>query len=214
MRHIMVMNAKGGCGKSTIATNLAAYYATEGANVTPADYDPQGSSLDWLSLRPENRVKIHGLPAYEHGLRGLPRNTDVVIMDAPARSHGHELTDLLRRAETVLIPVLASTIDIHASKRFIKELRATSRVAGHHVRLGLVGNRVKENTLAWDDLREFLERERVPYVAALREAQNYVRAYTRGLGVFELPPYIAYRDWEHWEPMLQWLDSVRSRPTA
>ncbi len=214
MRHIMVMNAKGGCGKSTIATNLAAYYATEGANVTLADYDPQGSSLDWLSMRPENRAKIHGLPAYEHGLRGLPRNTDIVIMDAPARSHGHELTDLLRRAETVIVPVLASTIDIHASKRFIQELRGTSRVAGHHARLGLVGNRVKENTLAWDDLREFLERERVPYVAALREAQNYVRAYTRGLGIFELPPYIAYRDWEYWEPMLQWLDSVRSRPTA
>ncbi len=115
MRHIMVMNAKGGCGKSTIATNLAAYYATEGANVVLADYDPQASSLDWLSMRPEKRVKIHGLAAFESGLRGLPRTADVVIMDAPARSHGPELTELLRHAETILIPVLASTIDIHAS---------------------------------------------------------------------------------------------------
>lgn len=212
MRHIMVMNAKGGCGKSTIATNLASYYATEGANVVLADYDPQGSSLDWLSMRPDNRPEIHGLAAYEHGLRGLPRTADVVVMDAPARSHGKELTDLLRHAETVIIPVLASPIDIHASRRFIKELRSSSRIASHGARLGLVGNRVKENTLAWDDLREFLEKERVAYVAALREAQNYVRAYTRGLGIFELPQYIAYRDWEHWEPMLEWLDSARSRP--
>lgn len=214
MRHIMVMNAKGGCGKSTIATNLAAYYATEGANVALADYDPQGSSLDWLSMRPEGRPEILGLPAFEHGLRGLPRTTDIVIMDAPARSHGAELTTLLRHAETIIIPVLASTIDMNASRRFIKELRESGRVAGHKARLGLVGNRVKENTLAWDDLREFLERERVAYVAALREAQNYVRAYTRGLGIFELPPYLAYRDWEHWEPMLEWLDSARSRPTG
>lgn len=212
MRHIMVMNAKGGCGKSTIATNLASYYATEGANVVLADYDPQGSSLDWLSMRPDNRPEIHGLAAYEHGLRGLPRTADIVIMDAPARSHGKELTDLLRHAETIIIPVLASPIDMLASQRFIKELRSSGRISSHAARLGLVGNRVKENTLAWEDLREFLEKERVAYVAALREAQNYVRAYSRGLGIFELPQYIAYRDWEHWEPMLEWLDSARSRP--
>jgi len=49
-------------------------------------------------------------------------------------------------------------------------------------------------------------------LTSLREAQNYVRAYQRGLGIHELPPYLAWPDWEQWDPVLEWLDSRRSRP--
>ena len=94
MRHIMVLNAKGGCGKSTIATNIASYFANEGAVVALADYDPQRSSLDWIDRRPANRPEIVGVAGFEGGLRHAPRSADVVVLDAPARSHGKELTDL------------------------------------------------------------------------------------------------------------------------
>lgn len=212
MRHIMVMNAKGGCGKSTIATSLASYYASEGASVALADYDPQGSSLDWLDARSEERPKIEGLEGYSDGLRHINRNTDYVIIDAPARSHGSELTLLVRHAETIIVPVLPSTIDMNASKRFIEELRNVGKVGRKGAKIGLVANRVKENTLIFDELDEFLEKQRIPYLTALREAQNYVRAYSRGLGVFDLPEYLAWPDWEQWDPLLEWLDSRRSRP--
>jgi len=212
MRHIMVLNAKGGCGKSTIATNIASYFANEGATVALADYDPQRSSLDWLERRPDNRAEIVGVAGFEGGLRRAPRNADIVVIDAPARSHGKELTDLVKHAETIVVPVLPSTIDMQATSRFLAELKAVGKIERKQAKIAAIANRVRDNTLIFDDLDEYLTKARVPYVAALREAQNYVRAYTRGLGIFELPEYLAWPDWEEWEPLTSWLRSTRSQP--
>ncbi len=212
MRHIMVMNAKGGCGKSTLATNIASYFVDEGYLVALADYDPQRSGIDWLERRPSNRPEIAGVEAYKDGLKHAPRNIDFLVIDAPARSHGKELTDLVRHAETIIVPVLPSPIDMQASDRFIKELKAVRKIERKEAKIGVVANRVREYTLIFEELDEHLTSARVPYVAALREAQNYVRAYTRGLGIFELPEYLAWPDWEQWEPLTKWLRSVRSQP--
>ncbi|MCC5793786.1 MAG: ParA family protein [Chromatiales bacterium] len=211
MRQIMVLNSKGGCGKSTLATNLASWYAGQDKKVALVDYDPQGSSMEWLSRRTEDRPAIAGVPAWEDGLKHLPRSADVAIFDAPARTHGRELTDLLRTVETVIVPVLPSTIDIEASARFLEELGGVPRVQRKEVKVGVVANRVREYTLIFDELNEYLDTLRLPYLASLREAQNYIRAYSRGLGIFELPEYLAWPDWEQWQPLLDWLNSRRSR---
>jgi len=208
----MVLNAKGGCGKSTLATNIAAYFANEGAAVALADFDPQRSSLDWLARRPADRPEIVGVAGFEDGLRHAPRTADVVVIDAPARTHAKELTDLVRHAETIVVPVLPSTIDMQATTTFLDELRKVGKVERKQARFGLVANRARDNTLIFDDLDDYLTRARAPYIAALREAQNYVRAYTRGLGIFELPEYLAWPDWEEWEPLTSWLKSKRSQP--
>lgn len=212
MRHIMVLNPKGGCGKSTLATNLASYYAKQGKKVALADYDPQASSLDWLAHRPEKRPPIIGLDAYKEGLKHLPRNTDVVIIDAPARSHGKELTNLLHHAETILIPVLPSLIDMQAAGKFINELRATPTFKNRKAKVAVVANRVREGTVIFDELDDFLGNLKVPYIATLREAQNYIRAYTRGLGIHELPNYLSWPDQEEWGPLIDWLNGRGSRP--
>lgn len=212
MRHIMVMNAKGGCGKSTLATNIAAYYASEGYSVALADYDPQRSSLDWLDRRPADRPEIAGVAGFEDGLRHAPRTADFLVIDAPARSHGKELTDLVKHAETIIVPVLPSTIDMQASDRFIKELKSVGKIERKDAKIGVVANRVREYTLIFEELDEYLTTAKVPYIAALREAQNYVRAYTRGLGVFELPEYLAWPDWDQWDPLIKWINSKRSQP--
>lgn len=212
MRHIMVMNAKGGCGKSTLATNLASYYADAGYGVALADYDPQRSSLDWLDRRPDDRAEIVPIVGYKDGLKHLPRSLDMVVIDAPARSHGSELTNLVRHAETIIVPVLPSTIDIQASDRFVKELQSVGKVARKQAKIGVVANRVREYTLIFEELDEYLTKLRIPYLASLREAQNYVRAYTRGLGIYELPEYLAWPDWEQWDPLIEWVDSKRSQP--
>jgi len=208
----MVMNAKGGCGKSTLATNIAAYFANEGYGVALADYDPQQSGLDWIERRPDNRAKIAGVAGFKDGLKRAPRQVDFVIIDAPARSHGKELAELVRHAETIVVPVLPSTIDMQAAERFIKELKAVGKVERKQAKIGVVANRVREYTLIYEELDEYLTAMKVPYLASLREAQNYVRAYTRGLGIFELPEYLAWPDWEQWEPLTKWLRSVRSQP--
>ena len=212
MRHIMVLNAKGGCGKSTLATNIASYFATEGATVALADYDPQRSSLDWIERRPANRASIAGVAAFEDGLRRAPRNADILVIDAPARSHGEELNDLVKHAETIVVPVLPSTIDMQATAVFLEELKNVGKIERKQAKIATVANRVRDNTLIWDELDEYLTKTRVPYVAALREAQNYIRAYTRGIGIFELPEYLAWPDWEEWEPLTAWLRTKRSQP--
>jgi len=211
MRSILVINAKGGCGKSTVATNLAAYYASEGYETALADYDPQQSALSWLEDRPEDYARITGIPGFDSGLRGLSRYTEYLIIDAPARSHGKELNELVRRAESIIVPVLPSPIDIKAAHHFVDELLEVHKVADRKARVAVVANRVRDNTLIFDELDEYLDSLKAPYVGALREAQNYIRAYQRGLGVHELPPYLAWPDWDQWDPILEWLGSRRSR---
>ena len=211
MRSILVINAKGGCGKSTVATNLAAYYASEGYETALADYDPQQSALSWLEDRPEDYAEIKGIPGFDTGLRGVSRNTDYLIIDAPARSHGKELGELVRRAESIIVPVLPSPIDIKAAHNFVDELLDVHKVADRKARVAVVANRVRDNTLIFEELDEYLDSLKAPYIAALREAQNYIRAYQRGLGVHELPPYLAWPDWDQWDPILEWLGSRRSR---
>ncbi len=212
MRHIMVLNAKGGCGKSTLATNIASYFATEGYAVALADYDPQRSGLDWIERRPDNRAEIIGLEGYKEGLKRAPRSADFVIIDAPARSHGAELASLVKHAETIVVPVLPSTIDMQAASIFINELKSVGKIERKQAKIAVVANRVREYTLIFEELDDYLTSAKVPYIAALREAQNYVRAYTRGLGIFELPEYLAWPDLEQWEPLTKWLRSVRSQP--
>jgi chromosome partitioning protein len=214
MRHVMVLNAKGGCGKSTLATNVAVYFAQDGQQVCIADYDPQRSSLDWLAQRPADLPAISGVAAFDEGLRSVPRNTDVLIIDAPARVHGTELNELVRRAETILVPVLPSSIDMKACNHFMAELLEIGKVSRKQARLAVIANRVREYTLIYEELDEYLKKLKVPYLGALREAQNYVRAYSRGMGVLELPEYLAWPDWKQWKPIGEWLGSKRSQPAA
>jgi chromosome partitioning protein len=214
MRHILVTNAKGGCGKSTIATSLAAYLASEGYSTALADFDPQASALSWLEQRPPEYAPIAAVRGFESGLTHVPRSAEYVVMDSPAGAYGTNLTQLVRRAETIIVPVLPSPIDIKAAERFVEELLNVNKVAEKQARAALVANRVRENTLIYEELDEVLSRLKVPYVASFREAQNYNRAYQRGLGVHELPPYLAWPDWEQWDPLIEWLDSRRSQPKA
>mgnify|MGYP003572668819 FL=1 len=212
MRTILVLNAKGGCGKSTIATNLASYYAWEKEKkVVLADYDPQGSSMAWLEVRGEEWPEIQGIAAWKDPVRPS-RDTDIVIMDAPARVHGTELTQLLRKADTILFPVLPSPIDMRAATAYMQELQSSGRVQRGEVKIGVIANRVREHTLIFIELYEFLRNLKVPYVATLRDTQNYIKAEERGVGIYEMAPSQVWQDIENWEPLVKWLNSKRSMP--
>ncbi|MBW1803295.1 MAG: ParA family protein [Deltaproteobacteria bacterium] len=212
MRTILVLNAKGGCGKSTISTNLASYFAYEmGKKVVLADFDPQESSLAWLEARDEKWPHIEGVAAYKDPLR-VSKDTDYVIMDAPARAHGKELTQLMRKAETVLFPVLPSPIDMRAAIKYMAEVQKNGRVARKEVKIGVIANRVRESTIIFSELHDFIKSMKLPYIATLRDTQNYIRAEERGLGIFEMAPSQVYQDLEDWEPLTKWLRSKRSMP--
>jgi len=212
MRHIMVINAKGGSGKTTVATNLASYYATQNKKVALIDYDPQGSSLDWLAERSSAKQPIHGISGFKKKAEKPHRNTDIVIMDAPAALHGAELTRLVRQAKSILVPVLPSPIDMRAATHFIAELQKCAPVSQKKAKVALIANRAREITnIAWE-LEEFLDKQKIPYLTMLRDNQNYVRAAERGLGIFEMGPAATAVDREQWSPIIKWLKSKRSQP--
>jgi chromosome partitioning protein len=207
----MLLNAKGGCGKSTIVSNLASYYANEGKKVAIVDFDPQHSSLEWLAVRPEHAPEIIGIDAAEETPK-VPRNLDVVIYDVPAGLRGKELTAMVRRAQTIIIPVLPSPIDIRAASHFIRDLLLVGKVSRKQTKLAVVANRVRENTLVYHKLEKFLRSLKIPFVTTLRDTQNYIRGEERGLGIFEIAPSAVAHDLEQWEPLLKWLRSKRSLP--
>jgi chromosome partitioning protein len=207
----MALNPKGGCGKSTLASNMASFFATSGNSVALADLDLQRSSLEWLGTRAEDRPPVTGLDGCNGALR-VPRACDVLVLDAPAAIHGRDLTTLVRKAETILIPVLPSPMDIRACANFIAELLTVSKVSRQQTKLAVIANRVRENTLIYQSLEAFLKQLDIPFIATLRDSQNYIRAAERGLGIFELAPSLAANDVEQWKPLLRWLKSKRSQP--
>lgn len=218
MRSILVLNTKGGTGKTTIATNIAVYYAIKGHKTALVDYDRQQSSLDWLKLRPDDRAPIEGVDGTKSAAK-VPRGTEFVIMDSPAAVRGKVLENLLAQAQTVLVPVVPSMIDMNAAEHFLDELLEVGRVLKNRVRVATIGNRVRERSPGTEDLEEYLGGlklpggRRLPFAAVLRNSQNYVHAAERGLGVFEIAPSRAERDLKMWEQLTRWLNSKRSLPS-
>lgn len=213
MQRITVINVKGGCGKTTIATNLASAYANQGRNTTLIDYDPQGSSMYWLNLRPHSASKINGIAAYPNNQPvtrswklHLPLDTERVIVDTPAGLKGLDLIDQLNGTHAILIPVLPSSIDAHATLGFIHDLYLVAKVRPKKTRLCIICNRVKSNTLSFRALKRFLDVMDIPVIASLRETQNYIKSSEGGLGIHELGSRASENDINVWRQILRWLD--------
>ncbi len=203
MKTILVVNPKGGCGKSTLATNLASYYALWNKPVALADYDPQRSSLEWLKERGGDFNPIIGLDASGADYH-IPKGTQRLVMDAPARIAPPQLKKLFKAADCVIVPVLPSPIDIRAVGNFIGELMLHGLLKS--ARIGMVANRVRATTLIYANMAGFLEKLNIPLLTYLRDSQNYVRAADSGHGIFDMLPCHADRDVEHWRALIKWVE--------
>ena len=218
-QRIIVLNSKGGCGKTTIATNLASFYASAGYVTALVDHDPQASSMRWLSLRPKEKTEVYGVPAYERPRSGVTMSwhrrvlpgTDRVIIDAPAGVMGQQLQEFVRSVDTVLVPVLPSPIDIHAATRFIEELLLVGKVRSFGVNVAVIANRMKKNTLVYHSLERFLTTLKLPFIASLRDTQTYVRASARGVGIYEMWDQRVSEDKRQWQPLIDWLEQLEPR---
>lgn len=203
-KHILVINTKGGVGKSTLSSNLASYFSFKGRTAL-CDFDRQMSGVRWLERRDASRRRIDSITGWEY--RGTD-DYDFIVMDPPAAVARKDLVSLMARSDVVLIPVLPSPIDIYAAADFVRDLIVYGKIRTTQKPLAVVANRVRTNTVIYDKLKSFLQSLKLPFIASLRDSQNYIHASTNGIGIFEMEPMVVARDIEQWQPMLSWINEA------
>lgn len=217
MKRLLILNSKGGCGKTTIAINLAGYYASSGTPTALLDYDPQGSSKRWLELRPERFSNIHGVFAGKPTQGGMtrsfalrvPAETRRIVIDTPASMKRLEMMDMLKSASAVIVPLLPSAIDRHVTLDFLNELLTLCRQMAIDIPMGIVANRVRLNTRSFRQLKEILEHVEIPLVAYLRDTQSYVHAAEEGCAMVELKDPNLKKEMLQWTALIYWLETGR-----
>lgn len=207
-----------------IATNLAAAYASARRHTVLMDCDPQGSSQRWMAQRTASMEHLLVQPlipgerqlGYLWTLR-IPPRTEVLVVDAPAGIDGGQLGELVRRCDHLIVPVLPSSLDVAATQDFLERLERLPDVRSKRVRVGLIANRLKANTIAGRELLAELQRCRYPLIASLREAQAFVQAAARGRGLIEFDTAQCRELTDGIRTLLRWLpalDSAAAKPVA
>lgn len=204
-KKVLLINTKGGVGKSTLSSNLASYYACRGARVALCDFDRQMSAVRWLERRGRDRPKIDGLTGWEY--RGAD-DYDWIVIDPPAGVVRKDVVSLVGRADVVVIPVLPSPIDIHAAADFVRDLFIYAKVRATGKPIAVVANRARTNTVMYDQLKCFLQSLNLPFVTSFRDSQNYIHAAMQGIGIFEMDAAMVAHDIEQWRPLLRWIDQA------
>ncbi len=219
MNTTLVINPKGGSGKTTLATNLASHFAADGIPTAVMDYDAQGSSLNWLKQRAPHAPRIHGAnaaPQRGNRLRSIemyvPAGIRQLIIDAPAGASGLVLQEMLSRADCIIIPVAPSAIDIHATANFIRDLLLTGRIRVRNIRLAVVANRVRKSIPVYQPLERFLGSLNLPLLARLGDSDVYLKAAELGLGIFEMDFSMSFAEREQFAPIVQWVDNQQPAP--
>lgn len=217
LRKILVLNPKGGSGKTTLATNLAGYLASRGRAVALMDFDPQQSSMRWLKNRPGSLPRILGIPAHkrDHSVTRsyqfrVPREIEYLVVDSPAAVAEESLIEFTHGAHAILVPVLPSAIDMQAAARLISALLLRANVSRRMRRLGIIVNRARENTRAYRKLMSFLDHLSISVVSVLRDSQAYVRAAEVGTSVHEMRQSEVRKDLDRWLSLTDWVEA-RSR---
>jgi chromosome partitioning protein len=203
---VVVMNPKGGVGKSTLATNLAGYYANQGKYVMLGDVDKQQSARAWLGLRPPGVAPIHSWDVERGKPAKPPREASHIVLDTPAGLSDKLLDQVIKPANRVIIPLQASMLDILATKGFLEQLARDKSVLASDALIGVVGMRVDTRTRSYDELQRFLDGLGLPVLGHIRSTQNYVQLAARGLTLFDVNPNRVQQDLEQWAPILKWLE--------
>jgi chromosome partitioning protein len=197
---IVIANPKGGVGKSTIATNLAGYFAKQGHKVVLGDADVQQSSRAWLALRPGSLPPIAAWDIDGHIARP-PKGTTHVVLDTPAGLAGARLDEVLRIADKVVVPLQPSMFDILATQEFLQRLAARPG----KTEVGVLGMRVNIRTRAADQLAHYVTNLGLPMLGYLRDTQNYVQLTAHGVTLWDVAPSRVERDMEQWQRLVSWV---------
>jgi chromosome partitioning protein len=201
---VVVANPKGGVGKSTMATQIAGYFASKGHSPMLGDADRQQSSKLWLGLRPPAARSISNWEVGGGNVARPPKGTTHVVLDTSAGMHGKMFRAVMQLADKVVVPLQPSIFDIFATRAFLDELAEHGEAS--KMQVGIVGMRVDPRTIAADKLHEFVDSLGLPVLGYLRHTQNYIHLAARGLTIFDVAPGRVERDLAQWEGICRWLD--------
>jgi chromosome partitioning protein len=207
MLRVLVTNIKGGCGKTTIATNLAAAFAAGGFATGLAEVDRQRSSLSWLKLRDGHGRPIRGLD-WRKDVGEAPAPLQRLVIDAPANLRMRHVDQLIREADLVVVPVLASVFDESSTERFLAKLEELKPIRKGRKTVALVANRLRPRSKATQRLETFLERLGQPIAARLSDRAVYGELAVQGLSVFDVDGHLARPVREEWRPLLNTIDEI------
>lgn len=202
---VLVANAKGGCGKTTLATNLATAFANAGLKTAIAEGDRQRSTEQWLKRRPADAAPIEALD-WRKGPGDVPKKIERLVIDAPAGVTSKNVQAMLKQADLVVMPVLPSIFDEAATKRFLKKVEELKPIRKGRKPLAIVANRVRANTRAAKDLDAFLEGLGHEVAARFSDRAIYQEVARRGLGIFDLSPSRRAGAVEDWLPLIRMVE--------
>lgn len=205
MAVIVVANPKGGVGKSTLATNIAGYFARQGWPVMLGDTDKQQSARAWLGIRPADLPRIQSWQADADGQLHTPKGIAHVVLDTPAGLAGERLKEMLKIADRVVVPLQPSIFDILATQEFLAHLVDRKSVREGHTAVGVVGMRVDARTRSADQLQRFVEGLGLPILGYLRDTQNYVQLAAHGLTLWDVNPSRVEKDLVQWQTLIDWV---------
>ncbi|EWY38467.1 plasmid partitioning protein ParA [Skermanella stibiiresistens SB22] len=201
---VLVANIKGGCGKTTIATHLAAAFATSGHHTLLADVDRQKSSLGWIERRPTDAASLTGLD-WTKELASPPKGPGRLVIDAPAALKTKQIEELVKLADVIVLPVLPSAFDEQATRRFLDKLEELKPIAKNKKDVLVIGNRLRARTKSADRLDEFLEGIGHKVVTRIRDTQLYPDTAATGLSLFDLKGKRIGEFRADWDPLLSFM---------
>jgi chromosome partitioning protein len=207
LKSFLIANPKGGCGKTTLATNLAGWFARQGHRVMLGDIDRQQSAREWLKLRPQGLPPIRSWDIAPGEPARPPKDTTHVVLDTPAGLHGKKLDVVVKSIHRVIVPLQPSIFDILATRAFLDVLLEEKAVRNQKTFVAVVGMRVDARTRAAHELERFLEGLDVPVLGFLRDTQVYVQAAAHGLTLFDLSPARAEKDLPQWQGIIDWVNA-------
>ena len=207
MLRVLVTNIKGGCGKTTIATNLAAAFASGGFATGLAEVDRQRSSLTWLKLRGEQGRPIAGLD-WRKEVGEVPPGLRRLVIDAPANLRMRHVDELIAEADLVVVPVLASVFDEGSTERFLAKLEELKPIRKGRKSVALVANRLRPRSKATLRLDGFLERLGQTVAARLSDRAVYGELAVQGLSVFDLDGRLIRPVRDEWRPLLNTIEEI------